>query len=454
MAAALTRRRWIGALATGGWPLRGRGAGLPRVAVIGGGMAGVACAWLLDGHAEVHLFEARPALGGNVRTLPVTQGGRTFQVDLGAQYFHPGPYPTYVQLLEDLGLWPASTGESHAFTASITLSSPSQAQPRFVSPVLPGRAWPLLAPWNRSALQAFQTTFSAAQRREARDAPWALSMGDWLARLRLTPEQADTLVLPWVASLVSGDVEQARALSARALMVFAAGALPASPTDPIEYHVLDRGMAEPLRRMAAQFGSVQVATGTPVLAVAPRAGGGYVVVPQDRPALDVDVLVFAASGPPTLALLQGLPAAAAQRAALSQIGFFDATLALHADPLYAPAERRWWSFLNCSADGPWCEASMWLDPVLGTQSLWKSWVSHRPLPAQPLAVEHFRHVLPDAGTVPALQAMAQLQGAGGLWFAGGYLEPFDSQETALRSALAVAEALTGGTARTRRLRRS
>jgi len=208
---------------------RSRAATLPRVAVIGGGMAGVACAWLLDGVGDVRLFEARDALGGNVRTVPLSLGGQPRAVDLGAQYFHPGPYPTYVQLLETLGLWPVATGEARAFFASITLDAPNESLPRFVSPVLPGRAWPLLAEWNRAAVQAFQAAFDAARQREQAGASWLLPMADWLATLPITPAQADTLILPWAAALNSGDVTQTRGLSARALMVFAAGAVPPSP---------------------------------------------------------------------------------------------------------------------------------------------------------------------------------------------------------------------------------
>ena len=453
------RRRLLkgvaGAVIAAALPLpRSRAATLPRVAVIGGGMAGVACAWLLDGVCDVRLFEARGSLGGNVRTVPLSLGGQMRAVDLGAQYFHPGPYPTYVQLLVQLGLWPVATGEARAFTASITLDAPNESLPRFVSPVLPGRTWPLLADWNRPAVQAFKTTFDAAQRREQADASWLLPMADWLATLPITPAQADTLILPWAAALNSGDVTQTGGLSARALMVFAAGALPPSSLDPIVYYVLERGMIEPLNRMVAQLTTAQVATAMPVDAVAPAAGGGYMVQPHQGPAQQFDAVVFAASGPPTLALLQGLPGTTVARNALQGIGFYPARLALHSDPAFAPAERRWWSFLNCRAEGTHCEASMWLDPVLGVDDgLWKSWITHRAPPQQELTSADFLHVVPSPAGIVSQRVLATQQGRNGLWFAGGYTLPFDSQETALLSAITVAEGLGGGSARTRLLRR-
>ena len=444
-----TRRELLGALAAAGLPRRGAGAPLPRrVGIAGGGMAGVSLAWLLDGERDVVLLEARDSIGGNVQSVEVEVDGQAWVVDVGAQYFHPGPYPTYVALLAHLGLYPPATGESHSFPASITLSAPPSLLPRFVSPVLPDRLWPVFAGWNRAGLQAFATAFAAAKAREEADASWGLTLGAWLPTLGLTRAQWEGMVLPWAASLYSGDVEQARGLSARAAMVFAAKALPDGPAGNLEYFVLDRGMAEPLRRMADQLTTVEVLTGARVVHVARPPGGGFLVRCADGRSRLVDDLVFASSGPPTGSLLQAIPGTAAQRAALQGIEFHDARLMLHTDPAYAPAEPAFWSFLNCAVRGGSCEASMWLAPVLTVPpqapgpGLWKSWVTHRDQePSDVLHEAAFRHMLPTPASLLAQGALRALQGRGGLWFAGGYTLPFDSQETALLSALQVAVGL-------------
>ena len=449
----------LGALAASGTlPGPAAASALPRVAIVGAGMAGMACAWLLDGAYDISLFEAGAQIGGNVQSLPLSVDGQDLIVDVGAQYFHPGPYPNYVALLGQLGLYPPSTGGSHVFNASITVDDAAEAQPRFVSPVLPGRAWPLLAPRNRSGIQAFSTMFRAAQRRENNDASWQLTLGDWLPTLNLTPAQIDTMLLPWIASLYSGDIDETRSLSARAALVVAAKALPPNPTDPLQYYVLDRGMVDPLNRMAAQFSSVALHTAAPVSAVSRLPQGGFRVQAAGLPAQDVDQVVFASSGPPTSALLQGLPGTALQRAALQAMRFFDATLAIHTDAAYVAQQPAWRSFLNCRVQGPFCEASMDLARVLPAGAvplppLWKSWVTHRAAPpAAPLHVAQFRHMLPNLATLHAQQLLAPLQGQGGLWFAGGYLLPFDAQESALLSAMAVAQSLNPAGARLAGLR--
>ena len=454
------RRRFLGAMAAaaGGLPLAGHASGLPRVAVIGAGMAGVASAWLLDGTHDVTLLEARSTLGGNVRTLPIEIEGHPWMVDLGAQYFHPGPYPTYVQLLTELGLYPLAPGSSHEFVASITLAAAAEARPRFVSPVLPGRAWPLLTDWNRAGIEAFNTTFKAAQRREQLDAPWSLTLGEWLPGLGLTQAQWEGMILPWAASLFSGDIEQARGLSARSAMVFAALALPASPLDPVVYDVLDGGMIEALLRMAAQFTTVQVHTGTPVATVARQDGGGFLVTPMGAPPVQVDDVVLAASGPPTLDLLAGITGTGPQRAALAGIEFHDARLMLHTDAAYVAPTPALRSFFNAQVEGAFCEASHALADVLPASAgqpppaLWKSWVTHRShLPQQVLHDVSFSHFLPTPASLRAQKLLRARQGEGGVRLAGGYLHPYDAQETALLSAIDVAAGLGVDSMRMRRL---
>ena len=94
MNATWTRRDVLKTIAaTVATPALAHAAPRPTVAIIGAGMAGVSRAWLLDGLRDVVLLESRESIGGNVRSLDVELDGHQFAVDLGAQFFHPGPYP-------------------------------------------------------------------------------------------------------------------------------------------------------------------------------------------------------------------------------------------------------------------------------------------------------------------------------------------------------------------------
>lgn len=424
--------------------------GLPgrrRVGIVGAGTAGVSLAWLLDGDCDVVLIEARPEVGGHVRGVDVHLDGHDFVVDLGAQYFHPGPYPFYTALLRSLGLYPPDPSRevgAHALTASITVTAGLAENPRFVSPILPGRAWPLVAPWNLEGLGAFAVGFAAARNRERPGADWQVTLGEWLPTLGLPAAQWEGMLLPWAASLSTGDIEYTRGLSARSVMIFAAKALPANLLNPIVYYTLNPGLGEVLHRLIDQFTSVELLLSAPVAHVSRQPIGAFAIHCEDGRTVFVDELVFASSGGSTRRLLADIPGTRAQRQALEGVEFSEARLALHTDPVYAHANPAYRSFFNCNVSGGYCEASMWLADVLSApppetaQKLWKSWVTHRDrLPAEIVHDVTFMHVQPTVATLRAQNRLRGLQGRDGIWFAGGYLYPFDAQETALRSALEV-----------------
>ena len=83
------------------------GAGLPmarRVAVIGGGVAGLSAAWLLSRRYEVTLYEAGSYAGGHTNTVDVTLDGMTHPVDTGFLVFNDRTYPNLLALFASLGV--------------------------------------------------------------------------------------------------------------------------------------------------------------------------------------------------------------------------------------------------------------------------------------------------------------------------------------------------------------
>ena len=84
---------------------RGRGAGAPavKVAVVGGGLAGLAAALdLVDAGHAVTVLEARPTLGGAVQTLPEREGDPEPPPDNG-QHIGLGCFTEYLSFLERIG---------------------------------------------------------------------------------------------------------------------------------------------------------------------------------------------------------------------------------------------------------------------------------------------------------------------------------------------------------------
>jgi len=76
-----------------------------RVAIIGGGIAGLGCAWLLTRQGrQVTLFEANDYLGGHTHTVDVTLDGVTAPVDTGFLVYNDRTYPKLIALFDELGI--------------------------------------------------------------------------------------------------------------------------------------------------------------------------------------------------------------------------------------------------------------------------------------------------------------------------------------------------------------
>jgi len=77
-----------------------------RVAIVGGGAAGLVTAYLLNGRHQLTVFEATSALGGHVRTLganvPCERVAPPLFLDAGVVEFDEQHFPTFARLLDQL----------------------------------------------------------------------------------------------------------------------------------------------------------------------------------------------------------------------------------------------------------------------------------------------------------------------------------------------------------------
>ncbi|MDG2381941.1 MAG: FAD-dependent oxidoreductase [Pirellulaceae bacterium] len=75
-----------------------------RIAIVGGGVSGNVCAWLLHPDHDVTLFEAADYLGGHTNTIEVQTFDAEYTVDTGFMVFNNQTYPQFIRLLELLGV--------------------------------------------------------------------------------------------------------------------------------------------------------------------------------------------------------------------------------------------------------------------------------------------------------------------------------------------------------------
>jgi predicted NAD/FAD-binding protein len=87
-----------------------------RIAIIGAGIAGLTCAYLLHPEHEITVFEAAERPGGHAWTVEVETELDVQRVDTGFVVFNDRNYPGFERLLERLGV--ASQPSTMSFSVS------------------------------------------------------------------------------------------------------------------------------------------------------------------------------------------------------------------------------------------------------------------------------------------------------------------------------------------------
>lgn len=77
---------------------------MKAVAIIGTGIAGMACAHRIHPYTDLTLYESEPRPGGHTHTVDVPEGDRSVPVDTGFMVYNEVTYPLLTQLFSELGV--------------------------------------------------------------------------------------------------------------------------------------------------------------------------------------------------------------------------------------------------------------------------------------------------------------------------------------------------------------
>ena len=404
-----------------------------RIGIIGGGAAGLATAWLLEQDHDVTLFEKDERFGGHAHTIDIEVDGRTLSVDAGFQFFaRTAAYATFNRLLDALDVPRTS------YPATLTVARDDGTRPVAMPPVRGWRpVWSSLTPRAIVDLLRFRSFLSGIPAFLA-EHDTTMTISEYVERRRLPKRFVDDFLFPLLLAFWCVDLAEFRGFAAYNALYYLGANLPKGITPPAQSEI-PGGLRVYVDALVASLQHASLRSGAPVESVTRDADDSLIVTAAgERHPFDHVVLACDASAAHDL--LAGVPETAEMRGQLARFGYFDTTIAIHGDARLMPRDRAAWSVVNVRTDGAHSQLSIW-SPARGLP-VFKSWVTFDDELPQPLyATATYRHGLIDTTYFDAQRRLRPLQGAHGVSLAGLYTADTDSHESAILSAVAVAERL-------------
>jgi predicted NAD/FAD-binding protein len=429
-----------------------------KIAIVGGGIAGLATAHRLAARHRVTLYEAADYIGGHTNTVDATVGGITYPVDTGFLVFNERTYPHLIALFETLGVPTAPSDMSfsvsvgpHDFEWCGSDLASLFAQP---SNALSPRFWSML-----SDLMRFNRQATALARDPALSAQAAVPLGEWLLANRYGAPFRNGYLLPMAAAIWSCPASTMLAFPVGSFTRFCDNHGLLQIANRPRWFTVQGGARQYVERILARLADVRRAT--PVRRIErdhDAAGNRRVAVITDHGRENFDHVVLACHSDQSLALLD--QADDDERAILGAVPYQPNRAYLHTDLALMPKRRRAWAAWNYlsrgrfgagpdegaqAADGrPSVAVTYWLNRLQPLPFKQPVMVTLNPLvpPRESLTLQTFDYAHPvfDLGAMAAQRRLGEIQGVRNTWFAGAWTG-YGFHEDGLKSGLAVASAL-------------
>jgi predicted NAD/FAD-binding protein len=409
---------------------------MSKIAIVGSGIAGLACAWLLARRHEVTLFEANGYLGGHANTVDATVDGITFPVDTGFLVYNEKTYPHLVGLFAALGVETAPAemsfsvriGDGALEWSGSNLNSVFAQRSNIVNP----RFLRMLADVLRFNREATELARSGR--------PATGTLGEFLDARGFGSEVRELYLIPMAACIWSTPATQINRFPLGTFLQFCENHGLFTITNRPQWRTVKRGSREYVRKLAERLEDVRLST--PVQGV--RRFEDRVEVTTEAGVAKFDEVVLAAHTDQSLALLQN--PSHEERVVLKAIPYQRNRAVLHTDARLLPRRRRAWASWNFHAPRP----KLSDEPVSLTYLLNRL----QPLPfASPVMVTmnpveepredsvlaefDYHHPVFLEGSAEAKKRVASLQGRSRTWYCGAWTR-YGFHEDGLLSAVNIA----------------
>ncbi len=408
------------------------------IAVVGGGVAGITSAHLLQRRHRVTLYEKNDYVGGHTHTIEIPEGpDQGLPVDTGFIVLNDRTYPLLHRLLAQLGVTVRDTEMSFSFQSAATgleyagtgLNGLFAQRRNLVRPA----HWRLLLEIARFCRTA---RADLAGNRLGR-----LTLHEYLGRGRYHEDMVDHYLVPMASAIWSTPPGQVTGFPAEPFLRFFDNHGLLSPFHRPRWQTVVGGSHAYVKAFLAEFrGTVRASA---AVAGVRRGDDAVTVTTTDGNAEAYDRVVVAVHADEALGLLDD--PSDRERELLGAWRYQRNRVVLHTDASFLPRNRRAWGCWNYSSvedpgpDSLGC-VTYWMNALQGLRSETQYCVTvnpDRPVPGGATIRElEYSHPTYSIASMATQAQLPHLNGCNHTYFCGSYFG-YGFHEDAVRSAAAV-----------------
>lgn len=310
-----------------------------RIAIVGSGISGLACAYYLHRDHEVHVFEANRRIGGHTATVDVKVGGNTYAIDTGFIVYNDWTYPNFIALLDELGVANKPTNMSFSVSdrrsgleyAGSNLNTLFAQRGNLISPRFLGMLRDIVR-FNKAAVADL----------DAGRIDGDMTLGQYLHRNGYGEGFIQQYLVPMGSAIWSADTDVMQDFPLRFFVRFFRNHGLLNLRNRPQWRVIEGGSRNYLPALTQGFKD-KIHTNSPVTSVTRHPGGAVLSFPDGRTE-QFDQVVLACHSDQALQLLQD--PSDAERAVLGAMRYQDNEVVLHTDTRLLPRNPRTWSAWN------------------------------------------------------------------------------------------------------------
>jgi len=409
-----------------------------RIGIIGTGVSGLVCAYLLHTIADVVVFESADRLGGHTNTIDVKEGAKTLAVDTGFIVFNDRTYPNFIRLLDQLGVESQPSTMSFSVTCDRTgleyngtsINALFAQRSNLLNLSFLRMVWDLMR-FNREALEVLNDKHQGHH----------LNLREYLATKNYSRAMIDQYLVPIGASIWSANPRLFDQIPASYFVAFLRNHGMMSMNDRPIWRVIKGGSRQYVEKLIRPF-AASIRKTTHITRIR-RDPERVVVMDRSGHTESFDHVIVASHSDQALAMLAD--PSDAEREVLGAIPYQGNPTVLHTHQGVLPRKRRAWAAWNYHLPKERTEAV----PITYNMNILQNLEARETycttlnrgadIPSERVVQSlHYDHPIYTQASVAAQKRWEEINGIRRTWFAGAYWG-FGFHEDGVKSGLRVCE---------------